>query len=171
MATVRRAAPEDARTIADIQIETWRDDVRRRHAAGGARRARRRRAYAHLGAIGSPSTATAQFVVGAHGAEVGFVSAGPCRHEDVSGEVYAIYVRPEAWGTGSGWALMDAAVDWLAERWQEAILWVAEENPRARRFYERYGWVAETTRVEEVLPGAERPRGALPPLRPRPSLG
>ena len=31
---------------------------------------------------------------------------------------------------------------------------MAEENPRARRFYERYGWVAETTRVEEVVPGA-----------------
>ena len=74
-----------------------------------------------------------------------------------SGEVYAIYVRPDAWGTGSGWALMDAAVAWLADRWQEAILWVAEENPRARRFYERYGWVAESTRVEEVVPGAEVP--------------
>ena len=61
------------------------------------------------------------------------------------------------WGTGSGWALMDAAVTWLAERWQAAILWVAEENPRARRFYERYGWVAESTRVEEIVPGAEVP--------------
>ena len=49
---------------------------------------------------------------------------------------------------------MEVGVEWLAERWQEAILWVAEENPRARRFYERYGWVAETTRVEEVVPGA-----------------
>jgi RimJ/RimL family protein N-acetyltransferase len=49
---------------------------------------------------------------------------------------------------------MEAAVAWLGERWQEAILWVAEENPRARRFYERYGWKAETTRVEEVVPGA-----------------
>ena len=88
---------------------------------------------------------------------VGFVSAGPAGTRR-SGEVYAIYVRPDAWGTGSAWALMDAAVDWLAERWQEAILWVAEENPRARRFYERYGWVAETTRVEEVVPGAKFPR-------------
>ena len=50
-----------------------------------------------------------------------------------------------------------AAVAWLADRWQQAILWVAEENPRARRFYERYGWVAESARVEEVVPGAEIP--------------
>ena len=82
---------------------------------------------------------TAQFVAERSGAAVGFTSVGQCRYEPESGEVYPIYVRPEAWGTGSGWALMDAAVAWLAERWREAILWVAEENPRARRFYERYG--------------------------------
>ena len=35
------------------------------------------------------------------------------------------------------------------------MLWVAEENPRARRFYELYGWTAETTRVEKFSPGAE----------------
>ena len=100
---------------------------------------------------------SAQFVAERSGAVVGFASVGPSRHEPDSGEVYSIYVRPDAWGTGSGWALMDAAVAWLAGRWQEAILWVAEENPRARRFYERYGWVAEGTRVEEVVPGAEVP--------------
>ena len=70
------------------------------------------------------------------------------------GELYAIYVRPSAWSTGAGLALMEAGVVWLSERWPAAVLWVAEENPRARRFYERYGWVAETTRVAEVAPGA-----------------
>ena len=74
--------------------------------------------------------------------------------DDDTGELYAIYVRPNSWSTGAGLALMDAGVDWLAERWPEAVLWVAEENPRARRFYERYGWIAGTTRVEEVVPGA-----------------
>ena len=70
------------------------------------------------------------------------------------GELYAIYVRPDSWGTGAGLVLMDTGVGWLAERWDEAVLWVAEENPRARRFYELYGWTAEATRVEEVAPGA-----------------
>jgi GNAT superfamily N-acetyltransferase len=156
MPAVRRAAPEDARTIADIQIETWRATyvgVMPQDVLDSLDVDDRARNWAHWLTV----DATAQFLVERDGAEVGFVSAGPCRHEDVSGEVYAIYVRPEAWGTGSGWALMDAAVDWLAVHWQEAILWVAEENPRARRFYERYGWVAETTRVEEILPGMSVP--------------
>jgi GNAT superfamily N-acetyltransferase len=156
MATVRRATPEDARTIADIQIETWRatyvgvmpQDVLDEFDVDESTRS-----WEHWLGVET----TAQFVAERSGAAVGFASAGPCRHDPESGEVYAIYVRPEAWGTGSGWALMDAAVAWLAERWREAILWVAEENPRARRFYERYGWVAESTRVEEVVPGAHIP--------------
>lgn len=97
---------------------------------------------------------SAQFLAERDGKAVGFVSAGPAREEEGTGEIYAIYVRPQAWGTGSGRALMDAAVSWLSERWNEAVLWVAEENPRARRFYERYGWMSETTRMEEVAPGA-----------------
>ena len=154
MTTVRRATPDDARTIADIQVETWRAayvDVMPQEVLDSLDVEERARTWGHWLTV----DATAQFVAECSGAGVGFVSAGPCRHEDATGEVYAIYVRPEAWGTGSGWALMDAAVEWLTERWREAILWVAEENPRARRFYERYGWVAETTRVEEVVPGAQ----------------
>ena len=111
------------------------------------------------------------FVAEQNGGVVGFVSVGPCIHELEVGELYAIYVVPAAQGMGAGLALMEAGVGWLAERWPSAVLWVAEDNPPTRRFYERYGWVAETTRVEEVVPGAHDQRGALSPLRPRPTLG
>ena len=96
----------------------------------------------------------AVFVGEQDGIVVGFVNVGPSDHSQGVGELYAIYVRPDAWGTGAGLALMETGVAWLGERWPEAVLWVAEENPRARRFYELYGWVAETTRVVDVLPGA-----------------
>jgi GNAT superfamily N-acetyltransferase len=79
---------------------------------------------------------------------------GPARDLDHVGELYAIYVREEAWGTGAGPALMDEAAEWLLARWDEAVLWAAEENPRARRFYERCGWIAEESRVLELAPGA-----------------
>ena len=49
---------------------------------------------------------------------------------------------------------MDAAVRALSERWDEAMLWVATENPRARRFYERCGWIVDGERVDESIPGA-----------------
>jgi GNAT superfamily N-acetyltransferase len=153
---VRLATPDDAPTIAEIQVETWRAayvGVMPQEILDGLDVEESGRNWERWISWEN----SAQFLAERSGAGVGFASVGPCRHEEGTGEVYAIYVRPEAWGTGSGWALMDAAVAWLADRWQEAILWVAEENPRARSFYERYGWVAETTRVEEVVPGAPVP--------------
>jgi ribosomal protein S18 acetylase RimI-like enzyme len=73
---------------------------------------------------------------------VGFVAFGPARDEQGVGEVYAIYVQPEVWGTGAGRRLMLAALSQLRERgFDEAVLWVLEDNPRARRFYEAGGWI------------------------------
>ena len=58
-----------------------------------------------------------------------------------SGELSALYVVPEAWGSGVAAALHDAAMAGMGELGAtEAILWVLEGNTRARRFYEREGW-------------------------------
>jgi GNAT superfamily N-acetyltransferase len=153
MTTVRRATPEDAGAIAEIQVETWRAayvGVMPQATLDALDVDERTRAWRHW----VSAEWSAQFVAKRDSRSVGFASVGPCRHEQATGELYAIYVRPDSWSTGAGLALMEAGVAWLAERWPQAVLWVAEENPRARRFYERYGWVAETTRVEEVAPGA-----------------
>jgi GNAT superfamily N-acetyltransferase len=49
-----------------------------------------------------------------------------------------------AGGGGAGQALMAALLRALRdERFQEAILWVLEDNPRTRRFYELAGWGAD----------------------------
>jgi GNAT superfamily N-acetyltransferase len=77
----------------------------------------------------------------AHGAVVGFVSVGASREADAAGELFAIYVDPEHWGTGVGRELIAAGEKRLRELGHaNAILWVLEDNPRARRFYERAGW-------------------------------
>lgn len=69
-------------------------------------------------------------------------------------ELYAIYALPEAWGSGAGPALMAAALDELrADGYREAFLWVLEDNPRARRFYEREGWTLDDGRKEEEFLG------------------
>lgn len=52
-----------------------------------------------------------------------------------------IYQLESLHGSGSGQALLDAAVGN-----QPAFLWVAELNPRARRFYERNGFVLDGER-------------------------
>ena len=71
---------------------------------------------------------------------LGFASVGPSRDERGIGELYALYVDPEHWSTGAGRALMTRAEARLVTEYAEATLWVLEDNPRARRFYERAGW-------------------------------
>ena len=93
------------------------------------------------------------------GQVVGFASFGPSRvpgtadeYDTRFGEVYAIYVRPEHWGTGAGRALMDAARAGLAG-YPEFRLWVLEDNHRARRFYERAGLAPDGVRDFYTPPG------------------
>jgi GNAT superfamily N-acetyltransferase len=60
------------------------------------------------------------------------------------GEVYAIYVAPDWWSTGTGRLLMEAAVaSLLSAGYRRAVLWVLDTNARARRFYERAGWAPD----------------------------
>jgi GNAT superfamily N-acetyltransferase len=58
-----------------------------------------------------------------------------------TGELYALYVHPDAWGDGHGSVLHEAAVKHLAANgFGSAVLWVLAGNRRGRRFYERHGW-------------------------------
>jgi ribosomal protein S18 acetylase RimI-like enzyme len=74
---------------------------------------------------------------------VAFANLGAAREDDAVGlgELFSIYVLPEASGHGVGRALMTETLARLrAEGFAEAILWVIEDNPRTRRFYELAGW-------------------------------
>jgi GNAT superfamily N-acetyltransferase len=86
---------------------------------------------------------------------VGFVSFGPERGASVDGEVYAINVHPDAWGTGAGPALLARASDDLRDvGFSAAVLWVVAANARARRFYEREGWSADGAGRDLEIGGA-----------------
>jgi GNAT superfamily N-acetyltransferase len=74
------------------------------------------------------------------GTIVGLASFGPDREDAALGELYSIYVVPEAWGTDAGWRLFTAARRILkSEGYPEIRLWVLAANERARRFYARAG--------------------------------
>ncbi len=78
-----------------------------------------------------------------NGLIVGFASTGPARDDDAQGcgELYAIYVDPDRWGSGIGAELIKAARARLVKLgFQRAILWVMEGNVRAERFYTVDGW-------------------------------
>ena len=86
---------------------------------------------------------------------VGFAAIGPSRDQQGVGELYAIYVEHDAWSTGVGRALIERAEEGLAETYRDATLWVLEDNPRARRFYERAGWELDGIRKVEAFLGKE----------------
>jgi ribosomal protein S18 acetylase RimI-like enzyme len=59
-------------------------------------------------------------------------------------ELYALYVRPACWSTGTGRALMDRVLARAgAVGYQSITLWVLRDNERARRFYERAGFAPD----------------------------
>lgn len=145
---IRPGTPDDAEAVARVHVQTW------------------QAAYAHalprerLTALSVEERAELwrrrpPLVAEIDGEIVGFVSVGPSRGED-AGELYAIYVHPDNWGTGVGRALIEAGEECLRELGHEhALLWVLDDNPRARRFYEIAGWSADGTARHVELFGFE----------------
>jgi GNAT superfamily N-acetyltransferase len=73
---------------------------------------------------------------------VGFASGGTSQSGDPEypGELYAIYIRQEAQGSGTGRKLAREVARRLARTGINAmILWVFRDNARSRRFYEALG--------------------------------
>jgi RimJ/RimL family protein N-acetyltransferase len=84
---------------------------------------------------------------------VGVLGVGDFRSDGAIGAVHVLYVHPAWWGSGAGQALIDRAHSELARHFDEATLTVLTANPRARRFYERNGWIEGETLVEEHFGG------------------
>jgi GNAT superfamily N-acetyltransferase len=93
---------------------------------------------------------------------LGYAGIGPERDPQApadTGELYALFVHPDHWGTGAGRALTDAALADLRRTGCTAVwLWVLEANTRGRRFYARYGFTETTDRTYSSL-------GNLPEIR------
>ena len=153
---IRPASPDDALAIETIRVSGWRSAYRHVFPAADLDAlpidAERWRSRLHV-----PPPGWSTVVCEDDGRVVGFASTGPSRDEDEIGELYAIYVDPDAWSTGAGRALMGAAEERLAAEWDAALLWVLEENPRARGFYERAGWAPDGVRKAEERFGVLAP--------------
>lgn len=97
------------------------------------------------------SNGAAPVVAEVDGEVIGIAMAGDAVEQEevlpVRGrQLYLLYVLDAHHGTGIGQALLDAAVP----PGTGAQLWVAEDNPRARRFYERNGFVLEGARYVDA---------------------
>jgi ribosomal protein S18 acetylase RimI-like enzyme len=146
---VRRARAEDAAAVADVHLRTW--QAAYEHVFGAERLAEldaERRLRAWQRALEEHPDELV-LVAERDGCVVAFSSVGPSRDEPDEGELYAIYALPEAWGGGAGPELMRESLAALRKLgYDVATLWVLEDNPRARRFYEREGWKLDGARRE-----------------------
>ena len=142
---IRRASVSDAAEIAAVHVHTW--QAAYQDVFGAERLANLDTPRRVAGWTRALEEGESIFVADDEGRVVGFVSLREC-------ELRAIYALPETWGSGAGSALMRAAIEQLREgACGEAFLWVLEDNPRARRFYEREGWELDGARKEDEFLG------------------
>ncbi len=146
---VRAAVREDAERIADVHVAAWRagyahllpESVLYADDFDESRRATWQRWRF------SPGLRVAVATSGADERVIGFASYGPERARAHApggrGELWAFYFHPLVWGSGAADSLYEhAELRLRTEGFESAVLWVLRDNPRARRFYERHGWVA-----------------------------
>jgi GNAT superfamily N-acetyltransferase len=143
---IRLGRPADAEAVAGVHVRSWQkayDHVFPHERLAALRVAERVETFRQWPPL----------VAEVAGRIVGFVGVGPSREADADGELYAIYVDPDHWGSGVGRKLIAAGEARLREGGHaDAILWVLDDNPRARRFYEAAGWTLDgTTRRGEHL--------------------
>ena len=154
---VRRADPDDAPAIADAHVRGWQVAYRGLvpDATLDGFSTERRTAFWHDRLVDErPQAQLARIwvVEDPDGEVVGFAATGPANDEAAppppgAGEVFAIYLRPEAWGRGYGPALLAHAVTDLEMRgYTPVVIWVFDENRRARHVYEAAGFRADGAR-------------------------
>lgn len=150
---IRKVLPEDAYEYAACHIACWRsayrgiitDEYLDSMSAEQEQRAERCRQL--LNEPGDNEFYYAEL----DGKMIGRLVICKSRDEDKpdAGEIGAIYLLDAFWGKGYGRQMMDYAISALKRRgYQEIIVWVLEENHRARRFYEKCGFLFDGTKKE-----------------------
>jgi GNAT superfamily N-acetyltransferase len=69
-----------------------------------------------------------------------------------SEQLHQLWVLPTEWGSGVAIRLYLAALEIRGVDRYPWQLWVLEQNPRARRFYERQGWRLDGRQMETRFP-------------------
>jgi ribosomal protein S18 acetylase RimI-like enzyme len=155
---VRDAVVADAPSIAAVHVAGWRwayDGLMPASLLGEL--SVDRRAEGWVRSLTDALPRSVNLVAETDGSVIGFISLGAGRDDDadpVDGELMAIYISPQLAGTGVGSRLHDEGLVQLAgQGFGVARLWVLDSNARARRFYERHGWLADGATKDQAMAG------------------
>jgi len=145
---IRPPREDEAEVLADLHLRTWAETYAGRFSPSawddGARRRRIDMWAGICAARRDPRVAVDRVAVAERDGEaVGLAGAGPNQDDPPPRErqLYFIYLLASAQGTGAGQALLDEV---LGD--EPASLWVLEDNPRARAFYRRNGFIPDGAR-------------------------
>ena len=113
---LREALPDDAANIGEISVLAWQAAYRGimpndyLDCLSSEERAGR-----WVDTLREPPPRTRVLIAEEDGRALGFAAVGPCREDEARGGLYAINLRPDAWGRGTGTALLGAATTSLRE--------------------------------------------------------
>lgn len=157
---IRPATSEDARALAEVQNDGWRwgyrglvpDSVLADRDDDWSEQR-----WMH-GLTDEWRDGEGTFLAEDDNGAIGMISCGPATQDygfpppEGVGEIYALYVREGVQGTGVGRALLARGHEHLRDvGFTHAVLWVIDENERARRFYEAGGWLPDGATGEDRL--------------------
>lgn len=156
---IRQAVLSDAGAIAAVHVASWRESYQGMvpddylAALDVDQRAASWRAALESGTPEIWVASDADRVVG----WIAFAAARDADAAPTTGEIWALYLRRSHWQRQLGAALLKTACACLSQRgFESVVLWVFARNERARRFYERSGFQAETLSLRQFeLGGAQ----------------
>lgn len=155
MPEVRIARFEDAETIAEIHVKSWKStykDLIDERDLSNTTVEHRITLWETI--LRKPVNGQIAYVIeNDQGKVVGFVSGGKERTKNYGfdGEIYAIYLLEEYQGRGYGKRLLEAFTEGMIEAgYQSLLVWVLTHNPSSR-FYIKYG--ADPIEAEQVTIG------------------
>ena len=159
MATVRRATAADAPAMGRVHVRAWQAAYRGQMPDDYLDRLRPEDRAAYWdGVLRREHLPGVVLVAERDGEVVGFAAAGPSPDPEGAGELFAIDLDPDHWGSGAGRALLEAAQAELERMgFAEWVLWVLPGNARARRFYEKAGFHLDGATHDYEIGGATLP--------------
>lgn len=168
---VRPAVISDARGIAQVHVQAWREAYARQlppEILDGLEVEPRVSRWASI--IADESTDV--YVAEVERVIVGWATSSDGRDTDrpVARELEGIYLLQRAYGSGGGQDLLTAAIGD-----QPAYLWMLDDNPRAEAFYRRNGFERDGAVREQRMAGTTisviRMVRMSAPIGPRASAG
>ena len=143
---IRKALPADARDLANILCDSWQaaykniltpEDLER-----NTNKAARTTMFEKIISAGHGNG----YIAFCNSISCGHIFFNDTRDDDLPGyaEIVAIYSTEPYWGTGVGQKMMNFALAEIKRLgYNKVMLWVFEDNPRARRFYEKNKFFAD----------------------------